>query len=87
MQFRSACPPIAVVNTVRTSEPTSEVVRGVAPLETTLPDPGNMSRNANFSDKILSFFGAGQYASRARNSLVSMLWNLAWGIAQVKSFF
>jgi hypothetical protein len=83
-------PSSSAVNTVSITDPTLEVVSGVVSpslgLETTLPDLEPRSWNATFSDKLLSFFGFGQYASRARKSLVSMLWNLAWGIAQVNLF-
>jgi hypothetical protein len=81
---------LRLLSTLCASPPTLEVVGDIVSpslgLETTLPDLEPRSWNATFSDKLLSFFGFGQYASRARKSLVSMLWNLAWGIAQVNLF-
>jgi hypothetical protein len=35
--------------------------------------------------RIWAFFGYGRGASRARKALVSLIWNLGWGFAQVQS--
>lgn len=50
-----------------------------------LPPP--RQHNRSLYSKTMAFFGVGRNASRARRSLVSFLWNLAWSFVQVRRFW
>jgi hypothetical protein len=57
------------------------------PTQTTTPslDPQPQSPNIALPlrVRILTFFGLGRRATRARKSLVSVIWNISWGFLQV----
>jgi hypothetical protein len=60
------------------------------PIQTTTPGlgpqpPPNIALPLGV--RILTFFGLGRRATRARKSLVSVIWNISWGFIQVRFRF
>lgn len=51
------------------------------------PLPPLRQHNRSLYSQTMAFFGYGRGASRARRSLVALLWNLTWGFVQVCSVF
>jgi hypothetical protein len=43
-----------------------------------------MQRRLSWYARTLAFFGYGRSASRARRAFVSLIWNLGWGLVQVR---
>lgn len=56
------------------------------PLHTQTTIPGPQPQIA-LRVRILTFFGLGRNATRARKSLVSAIWNILWGFVQVRFRF
>ena len=57
------------------------------PTQTTTPGPQPQPPNIPLRVRILTFFGLGRRATRARKSLVSVIWNISWGFLQVSFRF
>lgn len=51
------------------------------------PAPPLATHNVSLYSRIMTFFGYGRGASRARKLLVSLWYNLAWGFVQVRRIY
>lgn len=76
----SSLPPLQLDTDANPSPPT-------LPTQTTTPGPQPQPPNIPLRVRILSFFGLGRRATRARKSLVSAIWNISWGFLQVSFRF
>jgi hypothetical protein len=72
----SSLPPRQLDTNANPSPPT-------LPTQTTTPGPQPQPPNIPLRVRILTFFGLGRRATRARKSLVSVIWNISWGFLQV----
>lgn len=61
------------------------------PIQNTIPTLGPQPQSPNIilplRVRLLAFFGLGRRATRARKSLVSVIWNISWGFLQVSFTF
>lgn len=73
-------PPLQLDTNANPSPPT-------LPTQTTTPGAQPQPPNTALRVRILSFFGLGRRATRARKSLVSVIWNISWGFLQVSLRF
>ena len=76
----SSLPPLQLDTNANPSPPT-------LPTQPTTPGPQPQPPNMALSARILTFFGLGRRATRARKSLVSVIWNISWGFLQVSFRF
>ena len=80
----TSLPPLQLGTNADPSSPTS-------PTQTTIPVLGPQPQSPNIPlplrVRILAFFGLGRRATRARKSLVSVIWNISWGFIQVSFSF
>ena len=78
----SSLPPLQLETNANPSSPT-------LPMQTPSlgpqPQPPNIPLPLRV--RILTFFGLGRRATRARKSLVSVIWNISWGFLQVSFRF
>ena len=76
----SSSPPLQLGTNPGPSSPTLHT-------QTTTPSLGSQSQPPNLAlplgVRVLTFFGLGRRATRARKSLVSVIWNISWGFLQV----
>lgn len=81
-QTTSSLPPLQL-DTNPTAIPSSPTL----PIQSTTPTLGPQPQSPNITlplrVRLLAFFGLGRRATRARKSLVSVIWNILWGFIQV----
>ena len=91
-RIRSSPPTARIVPSTTLSLTPLQLDTNANPSSQTLPTqtttPGLQPQPPNtLCVRILTFFGLGRRATRARRSLVSVIWNMSWGFLQVSFKF